>query len=279
MKNIETVPSNISPKINPEISSFVSKQEGERHREITENPQRQWLVSHLVRGVINCGQVIKEGDRYYSHHQKMDNLEAKNDAIMSHQAEVIILRYAFQDRDHWLEHKPNYMTNAGEDNEMPHTFDKYYFYDFGKAFIPDGIKWENGEDSVFLEKNNEAFVRGLKVTVGEFEPTYYEKFNDMENYSKLLLLSKSKTEQLIQLSFNSLDEFRAVLRSGNIDLNDEQFNNYFLGNFRSQPGALSLEQREELMFKEIRARLELIGQSAQECLDEFVHPMTQKIPA
>ncbi len=279
---------NLQNNINPEASSFLKRPEGgkEEFREITQNPQRQYLSTSLVRGVINAAQVIEEHDindkgeiinkKYFSHYQNINSLEKKLNpelAYIEFKADQLILDEVFQSRDHeiydpknsqkdpknQIEHT-NVIVNTlpEEENQPLHSkikFDKYYLFDFGRVFMPIAIKWEDNHDSIMIEDNKKKFIRNIE-TLNQVSP-----WNDKDSGFNILLdLLKTKSTSLLQTSFKDFDVFNNILMKGGVDLTSKEFEVYFKYNFVNQKMETQ-DERAHLMFNELKTRLELLNKA------------------
>ncbi|MES2930763.1 MAG: hypothetical protein V4665_03190 [Patescibacteria group bacterium] len=277
--------------INPTKTSFLERVEGETFTEIKEFPQRQFLLSSLVRGIIPAAQIIVENQvdekgevisrKYFSHHQKIDSLEKRVDpdhAWLEFEADKFVLDQVFQSRDHDVfdekkrqkdpknqrEHM-NVITNVLEEDKDKYFirgFDKYTLFDFGKSFIPhDAVRWENDHDSISIPKRREMFIRNI-VTLYQMSPWS----DDPKRLAEVLSLIKNKSDELLQTTLKDSSAFMTILEKGAVDLNKKEFEVYFEGNFIEQTPS-DQQQRAELMFKEIKDRAQLLSDTAGKVKD------------
>ena len=245
---------------NPERSSMLQKQEGEIFHEIDERPKVQYFTSMLLRGDMNASQVIKEGDRYFSHQQNLRNIENKNDVITAIEADRVILKYAFSDNDHGFGGE-SWQDNDTKDIELVNVitdeeFKKYTLFDFGDAFEP-----KKSSPNVLLgEESRKKFMD---------EVAGYMQFHGLGDKNgkdtKLATALLSKVDALCSGNLSDGELFKAALKKSELDLTSSDMQEYF--EFLGE-GSAEAEYRVVVMFNDIITRLSLLRKSAIKYLAE-----------
>lgn len=265
--------------MNPEKASFISTPEkGEDFIEITECPQKQYFLSMLIRGPINASQVIKKDGAYFSHKQKMSTLESKDQTIAKANADIFILDCVFQDGDHtfYMNHDTHSDLNYHSNMITDTLNSKYTFFDFGKAFKPS----PNDLLNVLTLKGKKEFAKSIRSglpTANTLLSNLYKEFilengkKDMSaeqtKYDNEVLSSiKEKTEILLKTVFNDNKLFKDILHKSEINLFDEDLIEYF--NLFNDLDISTIEKREEIMFQDLKIKLEVIYEEVEKLIDE-----------
>lgn len=244
--------------INPENSSMLKKLESEDFHEITKDQQLQYLVSNLIRGVINGSQIVKEGDRYFSHKQKLENTTPKENLKLDTISDLVILEYVFSDYDHYYydyknhkeEHK-NLIINEEADNSVT--------FDYGLALSP-----KSYENIYSNDKDIESLKNRIKNTISN----YIDVKNRKSETNDLIDKIKEKNNKYLLGNFKDITFFKAVLEKTKVDLTCEDFRYFFEtmekfgvldeGDMKNQ------EILAEVLFNDIRKRIEILNQAADE---------------
>lgn len=253
--------------INPENSSFLSREKTEKFYKLERRPQAQCLVSCLAHGFVNVVQIVHEGNEYFSHIQKFEDKVGKENMEKEVISDKIILALIFCDDDHGDIADDDFSDNntlnetnkekfilddRKEYEEESHNFlidykhGKYVFFDFGEAFS------ENGTLAIFLREDDVLSKLFL--------------YSELPFYKEILENLIVKTNLLLKTNFQDPSFFKAVIKRNEINLDDSQFNFYF-----SKKKALDLEASKKamLMFEDIKSRLEIVKRVAEDELQIF----------
>lgn len=194
-------------------SVFREKNTGEEFFMIHKHPELQRLVSYVVKGTINTSDVVKQGENYFSHKQKLENVPSGEDSYLEEiKADTFILKYIFGDYDHvyyqpgdslrtsFLKKKDiSENTLRATDTEHRNTVvnqerKNAYYFDFEQAGDP-GI--EPGEGMYSLQLGN-------RLNTEEFKQLLHEKLYERDNPRLPQLLSQTKTLEILKDKISAL---------------------------------------------------------------------------
>lgn len=237
---------------NPETTSAREKDEAESYKQLYLRPQIQFLVSSLVRGPMNAAQVVKKGDTYYSHRQKLENTEPKEDTRLSIQADALILQYVFRDNEHvyYKKHRADMGRNQEEHLNLITNKQETrgVLFDFDAAFSPE---------------KNDPVEEVKEVLAKDFSP------EDAEGVARII---QEKTEAYLAGNFISDDMVKAIIKKGDINLTSNEFRPYFSSlNISNEPdGSEKNEKLAEVLFNDLHSRFELLKKNAEDYLQEHL---------
>lgn len=262
-------------KVNPAVSSFledqikleqygytgldklvcIDKNTNEIYYEIDKNayPEVQKLASLLLKGVVNSVDIVKVGERYYSHNQKSENIE-KIIGNIDHEikANEFILNFIFSDYDHddfwgnkhsfpdpqvsgsWLKHH-NLMIDKNRQ--------KLYYFDFEKLADLNNI-------------NTELYKSQIKYSLSD----------DLLLDSKkdILNLIKNKLTLLSEFVFNNdkLEIFQSIIKKSGAILSNDNFREFLFY-------ASTEKEREQELFNEFKNRVDIFLSIVEQELEKY----------
>jgi len=286
----------VNQSINPEKTSYLTLEDGEKFEKIIQRPQVQYLVSNLIRGTINSAQVIpkpkfdKKGKlldvEYFSHYQNLEKIEAKKDpnsTMIEASVDIFLLRYTFSDGDKIIfldksmaglsKHYPgafehsNIITNEHSEEEKNtgrdfFKFTKNYFFDFGRAFSPANCFYRD----IPSQDEKEALIYSLL----DMERTYMDSASEVEKdeIKTFFTILNKKSEQLLSHTFSDYRVFEEILGKGFVDLTGGDFSMFFNANFGHMAN-MTKEEAGQLMFNELKERLEFMRDTTASILSNI----------
>ncbi len=246
-------------QLNPEQTSMLSKEKGEKFFEVTSFPRSQYLASMLARGVMNVSQIVQEGDRYFSHKQRLETLPPHDDAPAQFIADGLILHHVFQDSDHGLHDDPKRKNKTLEFKNV--VFDK----DMKRYSIFDVDAFE-GAKSYFnvLTTDGEEFKESIKKWLTEDASLLTEKDSQTAIHSIATVLAK-KVDQFLENNFKDKSLLDAAFQKAFPDSNLSELDEYFSSHHAQ---SLSVEEKKDLFFKDLITRLSLTREVAKELVEQ-----------
>jgi hypothetical protein len=230
---------------NPERSSMLEKEESEKFQLLYDKPQIQYLISNLARGPINIAQVVKKGDKYFSHHQKFDNLESKKDIKTEFESDMLILNYVFYDNDHsyYKRHINDEEINEHKNLIINKEENKGYIFDLDLALYTDF------RENIDTKIGRENTVKSITAAI-----------NNNAVLAKNLF---EKTNQLLEFNFKDKKFFDSVILKTEVDLSSNEFSEYFkFMNSKSKDNNIL----GNILFNDIVSRLRII----KDVVDDYI---------
>jgi hypothetical protein len=250
---------------NPEKTSMLKMVEGQKFHKLEkeDRPKVQYFISMLLRGNMNASQVVKEGDKYFSHYQVLEDTSKKENIILSIEADRFILKYVFHDSDHGMAIEPEFNRENNTTEEInvitDKNLEKYTVFDFGEAFEPFDLDSE--EDINILQGAGPVKFNYKMQSLIEF----YGKANKSEDDVKLAKLLLEKTNSFLTGNFKDNTFFNNVLAKSELDLCSSDIQKYF--DFL-KINDNDKNYRANIMFEDIKLRLKTIQQAAVKYLIE-----------
>ena len=202
-------------------SIYLDETTGETFYKIEdESGPNQKLFSLILRGAINVSDIVKVGNNYYSHKQKIDEIEASRENILNEiEADRLIFREIFGDIDHIY-----FLGRHNHRNLITDNIGKVSYFDFKRGFSINEII-QDCRDFSELEK---MFRKHIK-----------EHFDSTLDKSITLTILKNKITILGNL-LNNFEIFsKMVQRSG---ISESILN----------------KEKQEILFKNIKLRLQVL---------------------
>ena len=245
---------------------------------VHKNPEFQRLVSYLAKGTINTSDVVKQGDRYFSHKQQLDTVAPGNAYYKEEmRADTFILRYLFGDYDHEYYPAEDYrMNDARKEANLPEEmFQKAdiehqnvvvnqanknaYYFDFDSAASL-GLTAGEGIHSISTstEENKKKFIWTVERALSTM--------NQQQGVSKRDILSRRAIYEIIQrktaefgkniFSPEQFPTFMAMFERSGTRLDERSFQFY---DFKSDDPKERISQ----LFEDFCERCSLIHTAAQ----------------
>jgi len=110
-----------------EIAAFIDN-EGEKFYKLNKEEPEQFIMTKLLKGVINVSDILIQDGEYYSRELNLEDIEEKTgseERLVDH----TILLHLFEEGDH---HSQN-----GEEHNMQNKEGKRVLYDFHTGTVPD----------------------------------------------------------------------------------------------------------------------------------------------
>jgi hypothetical protein len=245
------VEQNLSLQKGP-ANTYIDTKTGEEFFLIDRNkhPEFQRFVSYLVKGIINTADIVEHNGQYFSHKQKLENVEKGTESYLENiKANVFILKNIFGDYDH--------NTETGQNIAQDDTNKNAYLYDFDQAGYV-GLGAGEGFHSLQIQ-TQEAAAKYRTYILNEI----YSPQNPWQqcNVDTLTLL-KDKIHTLIGTIFSEekYDSFKKIVEKAGTHFDEKTFNFYTFT-------ATTSEEKEKEIFADLSARCATMKTAIEDVLN------------
>ena len=256
---------------------YIDKMTGEEFFSINDNkrPEFQRFVSYILKGVVNTADIIKYNGHYFSHRQKLKNVENKGDFFLEEiKADIFILKNIFGDYDHnyyntedlefqgFIRQKnitEDIISNVDTEHRnivVNENNKNNYFFDLERAGYIGLGKGEGFHSLQIKSDKNKSEYRKFLI-----DDIYSPKNNSQKFNIKTIEILKTKVNFLIEDIFSEENYllFKKIVEKSETHFDETTFDFY---SFNSN----NLEEKTEEIFYDLCIRCKIVKDLIQEII-------------